>query len=154
MSMNNSPFIKVTKKFSFDMAHALDGYDGPCKNIHGHTYTLSVTLKGQVINENGNPKNGMVLDFSVLKKIVTETILAHYDHALVLNENASYSRSEVISNEFEKVILSPYQPTCENLLLHYVEILQAYFKDAIQLSEVKLEETPGSYAVWSLDDNI
>lgn len=153
MSLNNNPFIKVTKKFSFDMAHALDGYDGPCKNIHGHTYTLSVTLKGRVINENGNPKNGMVLDFSVLKKIVTETILAHYDHALVLNENASYSKSEVISNEFEKVILAPYQPTCENLLLHYVEILQAYFKDDIQLEEVKLEETPGSYAVWSLGDN-
>lgn len=153
MSLNNNPFIKVTKKFSFDMAHALDGYDGPCKNIHGHTYTLSVTLKGQVINEIGNPKNGMVLDFSVLKKIVTETILAHYDHALVLNENASYSKSEVISNEFEKVILAPYQPTCENLLLHFVEILQAYFKDAIQLAVVQLEETPSSYATWSVEDN-
>ena len=86
------------------MAHALDGYDGPCKNIHGHTYTLSVTLKGNVIENNANPKNGMVIDFGDLKKMVKETILDTYDHALVLNENASYSKSEVISNEFEKVI--------------------------------------------------
>ena len=60
--------IRVTKVFTFDMAHALYGYDGPCKNIHGHTYILSVTLKGKVINENNHPKNGMVIDFSDFKK--------------------------------------------------------------------------------------
>lgn len=153
MSNANKQHIRVTKKFTFDMAHALDGYDGPCKNIHGHTYTLSVTLKGKVIENNTNPKNGMVIDFGDLKKIVKETILDTYDHALVLNENASYSKSEVISNEFEKVILAPYQPTCENLLLHFVSILNLLFKDDIKLVSVKLEETPSSFAEWNLEDN-
>lgn len=153
MSDSNKQYIRVTKKFTFDMAHALDGYDGPCKNIHGHTYTLSVTLKGKVIESNTNPKNGMVIDFGDLKKIVKEVILDKYDHALVLNENASYSKSEVISNEFEKVILAPYQPTCENLLLHFVSILNLLFKDDIKLVSVKLEETPSSFAEWILGDN-
>lgn len=153
MSNANKQYIRVTKKFTFDMAHALDGYDGPCKNIHGHTYTLSVTLKGKVIENNMNPKNGMVIDFGDLKKIVKETILDTYDHALVLNENASYSKSEVISNEFEKVILAPYQPTCENLLLHFVSILNLLFKDDIKLVSVKLEETQSSFAEWNLGDN-
>lgn len=146
-------YIRVTKKFSFDMAHALYGYDGPCKNIHGHTYNLSVTLKGKVIKDNTNPKNGMVIDFGDLKKIVKENILDKYDHALVLNENASYSKSEVISNEFEKVILAPYQPTCENLMLDFVSILNALFVNEIKLVSVMLEETPTSHSVWEIGDN-
>lgn len=153
MSDLNKQYIRVTKKFTFDMAHALDGYDGPCKNIHGHTYTLSVTLKGKVIENNTNPKNGMVIDFGDLKKIVKQAILDKYDHALVLNENASYSKSEVISNEFEKVILAPYQPTCENLLLDFVSKLKLLFNNDIKLVSVKLEETPSSFAEWNLEDN-
>lgn len=146
--------IRVTKKFSFDMAHALFGYDGPCKNIHGHTYNLSVTLRGKVLKNNSNPKNGMVIDFGDLKKIVKENIIDKYDHALVLNENAPYSKSEVISNEFEKVILAPYQPTCENLMLDFVAILNPLFTEETELISVKLEETPTSYSEWDLADNI
>ena len=61
--------IRVTKVFTFDMAHALFGYDGPCKNIHGHTYELSVTLKGKVLQENNHPKDGMVIDFTDFKQL-------------------------------------------------------------------------------------
>lgn len=146
--------VRVTKKFTFDMAHALYGYDGPCKNIHGHTYHLSVTLMGKPIQDNSDVKLGMVVDFGDLKKIVRETILDIYDHALVLNEEAPYSKSEVISNEFEKVILVPYQPTCENLLLSYVQMLKKQCPASMQLVSVRLEETPSSYAEWNQQDNL
>jgi len=146
--------VRVTKKFTFDMAHALYGYDGPCKNIHGHTYHLSVTLMGKPIQDNSDVKLGMVVDFGDLKKIVRETILDIYDHALVLNEEAPYSKSEVISNEFEKVILVPYQPTCENLLLSYVQLLKKQCPASMQLVSVRLEETPSSYAEWNQQDNL
>ena len=145
--------VRVTKKFTFDMAHALYGYDGPCKNIHGHTYHLSVTLKGTPIQDNGDVKLGMVVDFGDLKTIVKETILEIYDHALVLNEDAPYSKSEVISNEFEKVILVPYQPTCENLLLSFVEKLKPLFAQEMTLVSIRLEETPTSFAEWNVGDN-
>jgi 6-pyruvoyltetrahydropterin/6-carboxytetrahydropterin synthase len=145
--------VRVTKRFTFDMAHALFGYDGPCKNIHGHTYHLSVTLMGKPLSDTSNVKLGMVVDFGDLKKIVQTTILDTYDHALVLNEEAPYSKSEVISNEFEKVILVPFQPTCENLLLYFVELLKPTFDINMQLVSVRLDETPSSYAEWQVTDN-
>ena len=145
--------VRVTKKFTFDMAHALYGYDGPCKNIHGHTYHLSVTLIGTPIQDNGDVKLGMVVDFGDLKKIVKDNILEKYDHALVLNEDAPYSKSEVISNEFEKVILVSYQPTCENLLLSFVEKLKPLFSEEHALVSIRLEETPTSFAEWNVGDN-
>jgi 6-pyruvoyltetrahydropterin/6-carboxytetrahydropterin synthase len=145
--------VRVTKKFTFDMAHALYGYDGPCKNIHGHTYHLSVTLMGTPIMDSSDVKLGMVVDFGDLKAIVKDTILNTYDHALVLNEDAPYSKSEVISNEFEKVILVPYQPTCENLLLSFVEKLKPLFPINNQLISIRLEETPTSFAEWNASDN-
>ena len=135
------------------MAHALFGYDGPCKNIHGHTYHLSVTLMGQPLQDTNHVKLGMVVDFGDLKQLVREHILDVYDHALVLNEEAPYSKSEVISNEFEKVILVPYQPTCENLLLDIVNKLRPLFSEHHAVVSIRLEETPSSYAEWNLSDN-
>jgi 6-pyruvoyltetrahydropterin/6-carboxytetrahydropterin synthase len=135
------------------MAHALWGYDGPCKNIHGHTYHLSVTLIGTPIQDGGDVKLGMVMDFGDLKRIVKENILDHFDHALVLNEVAPYSKSDVITSEFEKVMLVPYQPTCENLLLHFVTVLRDHFTNGPSLVSIRLEETPTSYAEWNASDN-
>lgn len=135
------------------MAHALYGYDGPCKNIHGHTYHLSVTLMGAPIMDSGDVKLGMVIDFGDLKSIVKEQIINIYDHALVLNEQAPYSKSEVIANEFEKVILVPFQPTCENLLLHFVDSIKNLFPASVKLVSIRLDETPTSFAEWFLNDN-
>lgn len=135
------------------MAHALYGYDGPCKNIHGHTYHLSVTLMGAPIMDSGDVKLGMVIDFGDLKSIVKEQIINIYDHALVLNEQAPYSKSEVIANEFEKVILVPFQPTCENLLLHFVDSIKNLFPASVTLVSIRLDETPTSFAEWFLGDN-
>lgn len=149
----NAQRIRVTKKFTFDMAHALYGYDGPCKNIHGHTYHLSVTLLGTPIQQTSDVKLGMVVDFGDLKTIVKQHILDTFDHALVLNDQAPYSKSEVISNEFEKVILVPYQPTCENILINFVQIIQPLISTTMQLVSVRLEETPTSYAEWNIEDN-
>ncbi|MBP6625069.1 MAG: 6-carboxytetrahydropterin synthase [Chitinophagaceae bacterium] len=145
--------IRITKKFSFDMAHALYGYDGPCKNIHGHTYHLSITLIGKPIEDIKKAKLGMVIDFGDLKDIVHKHIIQVFDHALVLNQEAPYSKSEVISNEFEKVILVPFQPTCENLLLDFVDRLNDKFNILTPIFSIRLEETPTSYAEWFLEDN-
>ena len=152
--MSTLPSIRVTKDFTFDMAHALYGYDGPCKNIHGHTYHLSITLLGKPIADIEHVKLGMVIDFGDLKEVVKKHIIEVFDHALVLNEEAPYSKSEVISNEFEKVILMPFQPTCENLLLHFVDLLQDQFAHDTKLVAIRLQETPNSGAEWRVEDNM
>ncbi len=146
--------VRVTKKFTIDMAHALYGYDGPCKNIHGHTYHLSVTVIGKVDQSNDSPKQGMVVDFTDLKRIVNERVVDVFDHALVLNEHAPYTKNDLIRNEFEKVILTDYQPSCENLLLEFKNRIQGVLPANIALFCIRLDETPSSYAEWVRTDNL
>jgi 6-pyruvoyltetrahydropterin/6-carboxytetrahydropterin synthase len=146
----NTP-VRVTKIFTFDTAHALLNYDGPCKNIHGHTYRLSVTLKGIPNQETGHVKNGMVIDFTDLKKIVQQEIIQDWDHALLLNETSSMKSA--FHTGFEKVIFLSFQPTCENLLIEIKNRLCLRLEQPeYHLHSIRLEETPTSYAEWHRSD--
>ena len=153
MSFLNNQNIRVTKKFTFDTAHALYGYDGPCKNIHGHTYTLSVTLIGKIINDNLNPKNGMVIDFTDFKKVVKDNVIDVFDHSLVLNLNSPHAQLNDLNNNFEKINYVPYQPSCENLIVDFLERIKSKLPDNVIVKNLKLEETPTSFAEWFLEDN-
>lgn len=151
--INKSNKIRVTKVFTFDMAHALFGYDGPCKNIHGHTYRLSVTLIGEQITDDGNPKQGMVIDFTDFKKIVKEHVVDVFDHTLVLKADTPHAKIEGLTEQFERVIFSEYQPSCENLLLDMVDKIYQYLPNNVEIHNIRLEETPTSYAEWFKEDN-
>lgn len=135
------------------MAHALLNYDGMCSSIHGHSYALSVTLLGEPIKDNHHPKNGMVIDFGVLKSIIKDNITDKLDHALLLNEDTP--RKEVFSEDklFEKVVFTNYQPTCENLLIDFACVLKDKFPENLKLYSLKLRETSTSYAEWYAEDN-
>jgi 6-pyruvoyltetrahydropterin/6-carboxytetrahydropterin synthase len=145
--------IRVSRKFSFDMAHALYNYQGPCKNIHGHTYHFCVTLRGFPNQKQGCSNDGMVTDFGNIKRIVWEKIIEKFDHALVLNHNSSLSDSKEIKDECEKLIVLPFQPTCENLLSYFVSLLRQEFKNGPELISARLDETINAYAEWYLSDN-
>ena len=143
--------IRITKEFKFEMAHALHGYDGLCKNIHGHSYKLLVTVKGEVRSENGHVKDGMVIDFAELKKIVKPEIIDKYDHSLVLNANSPHAQIDF--SAFEKVFYLPYQPTSENLVIAFATLIQLKMPKSITLCKVVLSETATSFAEWNLEDN-
>lgn len=145
--------IRLTKIFHFEMAHALYGYDGACKNIHGHSYQLLVTIKGEPILDATHSKNGMVLDFSVLKAIVKNSIIDELDHALALNANSPHKELKENNILFERIILLPYQPTCENLLIDFAGRIKKQLPENIKLHSLKLKETPSSYAEWFEEDN-
>lgn len=149
-----SATIRVTKKFIFDMAHALSGYDGPCKNIHGHTYIFSVTVKGRVENDSTNPKFGLVIDFTDLKQMVQEHIIQVFDHSLVLAADSHHAKLKNYLPEHERIHLVDYQPSAENLLLDFCQRLKAAMPENIRLHALKLEETPTSYAEWFADDQV
>lgn len=109
--------IRLTKEFSFEAAHALDGYDGPCREIHGHSYRLFVTVKGCPADDDTNPKCGMVMDFGVLKSIVNEEVVSRFDHALVLRATRRDAPLRaVLAERFGNIVTVDYQPTCENML--------------------------------------
>ena len=133
------------------MAHALYGYDGLCKNIHGHSYRLWVTVIGNILEDESSVKNGMVLDFSILKKIVKPEIVDKYDHSLVLNGNSPHANIDLTA--FEKVFYLPYQPTSENLVLDFVKIIKKKLPENVKLHKVILSETANSFAEWHADDN-
>ena len=143
--------VRVTKRFTFEMAHALRCNDGLCANIHGHSYVLDVTLLGTPIHAPGHPKDGMVIDFADLKSIVKAAVIDRYDHALVLHEN---DRSAVAADHalFGRVLFTPWQPTCENLLLDIVRTLRERSPAEAPLHLVRLLETATSWAEWSRED--
>ena len=143
--------VRITKEFKFEMAHALHGYDGLCKNIHGHSYKLCITVKGKIKNDKGNPKDGMVLDFDVLKSIVKPEIINKYDHSLVLNANSPHS--EIDLSAFEKVFFLPFQPTSENLVTDFALKIKSKLPQEIELYKVVLSETATSFAEWNSQDN-
>jgi len=151
--MNNQEVIRITKTFRFEMAHALKGYDGLCKNIHGHTYELKVTIAGKPITDEQSPKLGMVMDFGDLKKIVKEEIVNHYDHALVLYDKMPASLIAELQNNFERVILKNYNPTSELMLLDFVGKIKARLPENVSLKHMFLRETTTSYAEWFAEDN-
>ena len=143
--------IRITKEFKFEMAHALHAYDGLCANIHGHSYRLLVTVRGNIKEEKGSPKNGMVLDFSVLKEIVKPMIIEKYDHSLVLNANSPHR--DINFSAFEKVYFLPYQPTSENLVTDFALQIKEKLPESIELYKVVLSETATSFAEWNTDDH-
>ena len=145
--------IRVTKEFRFEMAHALYGHDGPCRHIHGHSYTLSVTVRGLPVQDNDNPKNGMVIDFGDLKRIVKSEIIDRFDHALVLNQVLQNQIPHFQGELFDKVIYLPCQPSSENLLNFFAGLLIPRMPAGVSLYCLKLRETETSYAEWHAGDN-
>ena len=146
--------IRITKQFSFETGHALYGYDGKCKNVHGHSYKLSVTVIGTPILDANNVKYGMVIDFSDLKKIVREEIVDHFDHATVFNKNTPHVElAKELSNRGHHVILVDYQPTSENMVIDFAQKIKNRLPSEIKLHSLKLQETETSFAEWYASDN-
>ncbi len=146
--------IRVTKEFSFETGHALYGYDGKCKNVHGHSYKLAVTVIGIPVFEKDAVKLGMVIDFGDLKKIVKEEVVDLFDHATVFNKNTPHLElARELESRGHKVILADYQPTSENMVLHFADKIKARLPKNIQLHSIKLRETDTAYAEWFSEDN-
>jgi 6-pyruvoyltetrahydropterin/6-carboxytetrahydropterin synthase len=148
-----SPLIRVTKEFSFEMAHVLWNYDGPCKNVHGHSYRLFVTLSGFPVDNQENPKNGMVIDFGDLKSIVKIQIINIFDHSVVLSDKIEKEKTDMFSRLFGNTVLVNYQPTCENLVADFAERIAPHLPSGVKLHSLKLYETATSFAEWFASDN-
>ena len=145
--------IRVTKEFSFEMAHALWNYDGPCRNVHGHSYRLLVTLTGTPVDRAGDPKNGMVIDFTDLKNIVRKEIVNVFDHSVVVSRQFDKEKTEMFTKMFGNAVLVDYQPTCENLVSDFAERISPCLPHGINLYSLKLYETATSFAEWFASDN-
>ncbi|MCQ2227756.1 MAG: 6-carboxytetrahydropterin synthase QueD [Bacteroidales bacterium] len=144
--------IRLTKEFSFEMAHMLDHYDGLCSNMHGHSYRLFVTVAGEPDQNPQSPKQGMVMDFSILKKIVKEEIVDQLDHAMLISSTSEHA--PLLRKMGGRIIEVDYQPTCENMVTRFAERIMKRLPQGVKLFSVKLHETATSFAEWYASDNI
>lgn len=149
--------LRITKIFRFESAHALEGYDGKCKHIHGHSYILHVTIKGTQFPDESRPTDrGMIMDFTDLKKLVEKAVLDRFDHSLVLQKGSPLSGE--LTEEYGNVVIVPFRPTSENLISYFADCIQTELvKSDLRINghlhSLRLYETATSYAEWFYDDN-
>ena len=145
--------IRITKEFKFETGHALHGYDGLCKNVHGHSYKLSVTVVGKPIEDQSHVKFGMVMDFSDLKAIVNTLIVKPFDHATVLNTNSPHKElADSMEKRGHKIMRVAYQPTSEMMVVDFAEKITKELPKHLGLHHLILRETETSYAAWYAAD--
>ena len=145
--------IRLTKEFSFEMSHVLEGYDGHCSQIHGHSYRLFVTVKGLPSVDPADPKLGMVMDFGALKEIVNRLIIKRYDHALMIRRTDENTQlMQALTAHFTRIIPVTYQPTCENIISYFASILAPELPAGVTLHSLRLHETAASFAEWFAED--
>jgi len=146
--------VRITKEFRFEASHALLNYDGLCKNIHGHSYILFVTIIGEPVIDESNPKLGMLMDFGDLKRIVKKEIVDVLDHSVILNKKADYQSFTNVKEMFDRIHLLDYQPTCENMVVDFAAKIIKQLPENVNIYSVKLYETASSNAEWYASDNL
>ncbi len=129
------------------MAHAIHGYSGACKNIHGHSYQLHVSVSSVTNETDYIPAPGFLIDFKEIKNLVTESVIKNLDHHLLLSkeflsENNSFSSAE-------NLIIFEAEPTAENLLIYIRNLVKKKLPENIRLTHLKLFETKDSYTEWT-----
>jgi 6-pyruvoyltetrahydropterin/6-carboxytetrahydropterin synthase len=125
--------LQVTKIFRFETAHALHGYAGSCKNIHGHSYELHVTVREKQVSNDYLPGTGILIDFKDIKRILSKAYIA---------ANPGIG---TLSN----LHIWEVEPSAENILIYIQKILQQKLPDYIHLMRLKIYETAESYAEWT-----
>lgn len=138
--------IRITKNFHFEMAHAIYGYNGACKNIHGHSYQLQVTVsdgKQHIVPIEGT---GIMIDFKVIKKIVQQAVIEKMDHHLCLSTH--FLKAHPAFPKQDNLLIWDFEPTAENMLIYIAQTIKSLLPAEIQLIHLKLYETPDSFAEW------
>ncbi|MBK6263999.1 6-carboxytetrahydropterin synthase [Marivirga sp. S37H4] len=133
--------LSITKEFRFEAAHRISNHGGDCKNLHGHSYILYVTVSAEEPDE-----QDMLIDFKLLKSIVKEQVLNHFDHVLILKRNKPNEALQALTDQ--KICWFEHEPTVERMLLFIRDALIHALPTTVQLYKLKLYETASSFGEW------
>lgn len=142
--------LTITRKLEFDAGHRIPDHKSQCRNLHGHRYTLEITLTGEVIDVEGNSDNGMIMDFSDVKTLAKQHLVDVWDHAFLVYEKDDKVREFLASLPDHKTVVIDCIPTVENLARVAFDLLKAVFTDrygtGLRLHKLVLHETPNCWA--------
>ncbi|MEW6314699.1 MAG: 6-carboxytetrahydropterin synthase QueD [Pseudomonadota bacterium] len=142
--------MRITRRLEFDAGHRIPNHHSQCRHLHGHRYAIEITLAGDVIATEGASEQGMVMDFSEVKKIAKQTLVDAWDHAFLV-----YAKDGAVVNflsglDGHKTVLLDAPPTAENLALTAFRILDRAYQDTygnhLRLERVRIYETPNCWA--------
>ena len=142
--------MQITTRLEFDAGHRIPNHKSQCRNLHGHRYALEITLSGDIINQEKASENGMVMDFSDVKKIAKDCVVDVWDHAFLVFVDDLPVLDFLNSLPNHKTVIFARVPTAENMAAEAFRILKSEYKDTygnhLKLERVRLYETPNSWA--------
>lgn len=142
--------MKITTRLEFDAGHRIPNHKSQCRNLHGHRYVIEVTLKGDIISEEQVSENGMVMDFSDVKRIAKESVVNVWDHAFLVFKHDIVVLDFLNSLPNHKTVIFPTVPTAENMAAEAFKVLNGEYQDIygnqLKLTRVRLYETPNNWA--------
>ena len=141
--------MRVTRRLEFDAGHRIPDHKSQCRHLHGHRYALEVTLAGEIIQQPGDPANGMVMDFSEIKSLAQQHLVDHWDHSFLVYAGDLPAVTFLKSMPDHKTVILDCIPTAENLAEKAFAILDAVYRDTydnhLHLEQVRLYETPNCW---------
>lgn len=142
--------MQITRRLEFDAGHRIPNHNSQCKHLHGHRYAIEITLSGEVIKAVGVSDEGMVMDFSDVKRIAKEQVVDAWDHAFLVYRGDKTVMDFLGTMPNHKTVVLDVIPTVENLALVAFETLVGAYRDTygnhLRLERVRLYETPNNWA--------
>ena len=140
----------ITRRLEFDAGHRISTHNSQCRHLHGHRYVIEITLSGDIIADEGVAEQGMVMDFSEVKRIAKTKLVDQWDHAFLVYSGDTQVLNFLQTMQDHKTVVFESQPTAENLAITAFRILDAAYQDTygnqLKLEQVRLFETPNCWA--------
>lgn len=142
--------VRITRRLEFDAGHRIPNHASQCRHLHGHRYAIEITLSGEIVRTEGAADEGMVMDFSDVKRIANEVLVSRWDHAFLVYRGDRDVVAFLASLPEHKTVVLSQVPTAENLAAEAFRILDAAYADTygnrLRLERVRLYETPNNWA--------
>lgn len=140
----------ITRRLEFDAGHRIPNHSSQCKHLHGHRYAIEITLSGDIITAEGQSAQGMVMDFSDVKRIAKEQLVDAWDHAFLAYRGDKAVCDFLATLPNHKTVILEVVPTVENLAQIAFDILNPAYRDTygnhLRLKQVRIYETPNNWA--------
>ncbi|MHB1145261.1 MAG: 6-carboxytetrahydropterin synthase QueD [Thiobacillus sp.] len=142
--------MRITRRLEFDAGHRIPNHASQCRHLHGHRYAIEITLSGEIIRTEGASEEGMVMDFSDVKRIANNVLVNQWDHAFLAYQGDRAVVDFLATLPEHKTVVLTVVPTAENLAVEAFRILDAAYLDTygnqLRLERVRLYETPNNWA--------